>query len=61
MAFSKGDLIDGQDAEPMIGGLTIVGLEIVFVDLLDRFPIQLEMLGHLGDRHHLTELMDIGG
>ena len=51
--------IDGQDAKPVIVGLTIVGLKILFVDLLDRFPVQLKMLGHLGDRHHFAEMMDI--
>jgi len=53
--------IDSQYTKSVIVRLTIVGLKILFVDLLDRFPIQLKMPGHLGDRHHLTELMDICG
>jgi len=36
-----------------------VGLKILFVDLLDRFPVQLKMLGHLSDCHHFAEMMDI--
>jgi hypothetical protein len=36
-----------------------LGLKILFVDLLDRFPVQLKMLGHLGDRHHFAKMMDI--
>jgi len=51
--------IDGQDAKSIIVYLAIVGFQILFVDFLDRFPIQLKMSGHLGDRHHLAELMDI--
>lgn len=61
VALSDRYFIDGQDTKPIIVYLAIMGFQILFVDLLDRFPIQLKMLGHLGDRHHLTELMDIGG
>jgi hypothetical protein len=51
--------IDGQDAKSIIVYLAIVGFQILFVDFLDRFPIQLKMPSHLGDRHHFAELMDI--
>jgi hypothetical protein len=39
--------------------MTIVGLKILFVDLPDRFPVQIKMLGHLGDCHHFAEAMKI--
>lgn len=61
VALPKGDLINSQDTKPVIVGVTILGLKILFVDLFYSFPVQLKMLGHLGDRHHVAELMDISG
>ena len=51
--------IDGQDSKSIIVDLTILGFQILFVDFLDPFSIQLKMPGHFGDRHYFAELMDI--
>jgi hypothetical protein len=39
--------------------LTVLGLKVLFVDPFYSFPVQLKMLGDLGDRHHFAEMMDI--
>jgi hypothetical protein len=59
VALSNRYFIDGQDAKSIIVYLAILDFQILFVNFLDRFPIQLKMPGHLGDRHHFAELMDI--
>jgi hypothetical protein len=61
VAFADGDLIHRQDAKPVIVRLAILGLQIVFVDVFDRFPVQLKMPGNVGDGHHLAQLMDLSG
>jgi hypothetical protein len=38
-----------------------VGLQILLVDVLDRFPVQLKVPGDIDDGHDLTQLMDLGG
>lgn len=61
VALADGDLIHRQDAKPVIIRLAILGFQIVLVDVFDRFPVQLKMPGNIGDRHHLTKLMDLSG
>ncbi len=31
----------------------------LFVNGLNRFPVQVQMIGHFGNRHHLAELIHI--
>jgi hypothetical protein len=38
-----------------------MGFQILFVDVLDRFPVQLKVPGDIGDGHHLAQLMDRSG
>jgi len=38
-----------------------VGLQILLVDVLDRFPVQLKVTGDIDDGHDLTQLVDLGG
>jgi len=38
-----------------------VGFQILLVDVLDRFPVQLKVPGDIGDGHHLAQLMDLSG
>jgi hypothetical protein len=59
--FADGDLIHRQDTEPIEMGLPVMGFQILFVDVLDRFPVQLKMPGDIGDGHHLAQLMDRSG
>ena len=61
VALADGDLIHGQDAKPVTIRLAILGFQIVFVDVFDRFPVQLKMPGNVGDGHHLAQLMDLSG
>ena len=61
VALADGDLIHGQDAKPVIIRLAILGFQIVFVDVFDRFPVQLKMPGNVGDGHHLAQLIDLSG
>jgi len=61
VALADGDLIHRQDAKPVIVRLAIPGFQIVLVDVFDRFPVQLKMPGDVGDRHHLTKLMNFNG
>lgn len=59
MAFSDGDLVDGQDSESLGVGLTILFLQKTLVDGFDRFPIQPQVLGHLLEGRDLAELVNI--
>jgi hypothetical protein len=61
VALADGDFIHGQDAKPVIIRLAILGFQIVFVDVFDRFPVQLKMPGNIGDGHHLAQLIDLSG
>jgi len=61
VALSDGDLIHCQNAKPIIVRLTVLGFQIVFVDVLDCFPVQLKVPGHVGDGHHLAQLVDLSG
>jgi len=61
VALADGDLIHRQDAKPVIVRLTILGFQIVLIDVFDRFPVQLKMPGDIGDGHHLAQLMDLSG
>jgi len=61
VALADGNLIHRQDAKPVVVRLAIPGFQIMFVDVFDRFPVQLKMSGDIGDRHHLTKLMDLSG
>ena len=36
-----------------------MGFQIIFVDVLDRLPVQLKMPRDVGNGHHLTQLMDL--
>ena len=59
MAFLDGDLVDRQDSESLVVGLTILFLQKTLVDDFDRFPIQPQMVGHFLDRHDLAEFVNI--
>lgn len=59
MAFLDGDFVDCQDSKAVEFGRSVFFLQEGFVDFFDRFPIQLQMLGHLLDRHNLAEFVDI--
>ena len=61
MALADGDLIYRQDAKSVEIRLTIVGFQVLLVDVFDRFPVQLKVPGDIGDGHHLAEFMDLGG
>jgi hypothetical protein len=59
--FADGDLIHRQDVNPVKIRLAVVVFQILFVDVLDRFPVQLKVPGDIGNRHQLAQLMDLGG
>ena len=61
VALADGDLIHRQDAKPVEIRLAVVGFQILFVDVLDRFPVQLKVPGDIGDGHHLAQLVDLSG
>jgi len=42
-------------------GLPVMGFQILFVDVLDRFPVQLKVPGDIGNGHHFAQLMDRSG
>jgi len=54
VALADGDLIHGQNTKPVKIRLAIVGFQILLVDVFDRFPVQLEVPGDIGDGHHLA-------
>jgi hypothetical protein len=59
--LADGDLIDCQDAKFVKIRLAILGFQILFVDVFDRFPVQLKVPGDIGNGHHLAQLMDLSG
>ena len=58
MALADGDLIHRQDAKPVEIRLAVMGFQILFVDVLDRLPVQLEVSSHIADGHHGAQLVD---
>ena len=58
MALADGDLIHRQDAKPVEIRLAVMGFQVLFVDVLDRLPVQLEVPGHIADGHHAAQLVD---
>ena len=58
MALADGDLIYRQDAKPVEIRLAVMGFQVLFVDVLDRLPVQLEVPGHIADGHHVAQLVD---
>lgn len=61
VAFADGDLVDGQDMQPLVVGLAIFLFQKPLVDDFDGFPIQPQMVGHLLNCHDLAELVDVAG
>ncbi len=61
LTLADGDLIDRQNTKLAKIRLTIVGFQILLVDVFDCFPVQLKMPGDIGDCHHLAQLMDRSG
>jgi len=61
VALADGDLIHRQDVEPVKIRLAVVSFQMLLVDVLDRFPVQVKVPGDIGDGHHLAQLMDLGG
>ena len=59
MAFADRDLVDGQDAQPLIIGLPILSLQELPIDGLDRFPVQSQMAGDFLDGHDLRQFEHI--
>jgi hypothetical protein len=58
VALADGDLIHRQDAKSVETRLAVMGFQVLFVDVLDRFPVQLEVPGHIADGHHGAQLVD---
>lgn len=57
--FAEGDFIDSQDPEPFIVRLPILLLQKELADILDGFPIQVQVFGHLSNGHELTQIVDV--
>ena len=58
-AFADGDFVDSQDAKPLIICLSILSLQELLIDGLDRFPVQPQMTGYFLDGHDLREFENI--
>jgi hypothetical protein len=61
MAFSDGDLVDGQNPNPAGIGLAVLSFQEMLVDLTDGFPVQSQMFGHFLDGQHLAEFVNVEG
>lgn len=58
MALADGDLIHRQDAKPVEIRLAVMAFQVLFIDVLDRLPVQLEVPSHIADGHHGAQLVD---
>jgi hypothetical protein len=61
VALADGDLIHREHPKSVEIRLTIVGFQVLLVDVFDRFPVQLKVPGDIDDGHQLAQLMDFGG
>jgi len=59
VAFADGDLVYGQNTEPLTIGYPVVSLQKLLIDSLDRFPVQVQMTRHLLDSHKSAELVNV--
>ena len=61
VALADGDLVDRQKAQPIELGLAVVLFQIMFVDGLDRLPVQSQMASHFGYGHRSAQLVNVAG
>ena len=59
VAFADGHFVYGQDAKPLTIGYPVVSLQKLLIDSLDRFPVQVQMMGHLLDSHEFAKLVNV--
>jgi hypothetical protein len=59
VATTNSDFIHSQDAKTVQIGITVMLFQELFINGLNRFPVQIQVFGHLSNRHHLTQLVNI--
>jgi hypothetical protein len=59
VATTNSDFVHSQDAKAIQIGIAVTLFQELFINGLNRFPVQVQMVGYLGYRHYLTQLINI--